>query len=159
MVKIILGFSSVILGASVGGLFANKYKKRLFFFKSLAQFNEDFYGELTFCKNNLLHVLSKKYPSAEFCQTLKAKSDSLINHSSFNLPPLYFLNENERYEIHSYLNSLGISDVEGQLKIVNAHSSIFKSRTEDCALENGKYGTLCKKTGIIAGLIAFIILI
>lgn len=159
MIRVVLACSSLILGFCLGRFFAEKYKKRALFYKSIQKFNEDFCSELSFCKNNLKFMLLKRYQSEEFNQILLKKAESLENKQAFNLQDLTFLNENERYDVDCYFSMLGKSDGNTQLKILNGYALTFKNKFEECVQEQRKYGTLCQKTGLIFGLIAFVMVV
>ena len=55
--------------------------------------------------------------------------------------------------------NLGRSDVTGQTKEIQNFLKRFDDNLAKCATENKKYGSLCIKLGIIAGLFMVVILI
>ena len=157
MIELFLAIVLLTLGGSTGYLFSRKYSKRVRFFRSIYQFNNDFINELGFCKRNLNSILSKKYESDELNEMLEQIKNSFYNNLSQDVSKTGVLKSSEIYDMDNYFSLLGKSDCETQLKILNTYSGIFEQKLKEVTMEQNKYGSLCKKTGIIIGLIAFVI--
>lgn len=157
MIKTLLAINLFVLGSCLGQYFSKKYTKRYVFYKCLKQFNDDFINELGFCKSNLKIVLSKKYQSTELNSILKQQSEQLARNMKLGVGSMNILKTGERKELDEYFLSLGKSDSDTQLKILSIYQKNFEQKVSLMQGEQQKYGTLCKKTGIIVGLIAFVI--
>lgn len=156
-VEILLAICLFLIGSCSGILFSKKYSNRLAFYKSLRQFNCDFLNELSYTKKTIGNVLSKKYVSQAFNELLVSFKLKIGNQNASELKLPKFCNETEIIEINSYFENLGGTDYQTQRNILLSYETNFLKKVQDAIDENAKYGSLLKKTGVVIGLIAFVI--
>lgn len=154
-----LAFCFLIIGSLGGIVISKKYDQRVIFYSCLKQFNIDFLNELTFSKKNIEQILSNNYGFSPFSELLNAKKNQLHFQKkySYNIPN--WINDSESKEIIYYFNSLGKCDCETQKNSLMRYEKIFDEKLCAVKEEKTKYGMLIKKTGVIVGLIAFILMV
>ena len=69
-----------------------------------------------------------------------------------------FLNTSQKSDIIAYFSSIGKSDATSQKELCGAYKEKFGYELSIAANEQAKYSALFKKTGLIVGLAAFVIL-
>lgn len=153
MIKLLLSFGLLVLGASLGIKYSQKYAEKCEFYKSLCDFNEEFYSEIAFYKRGLLKLADHTYMSSAFNDLLKryflpSKKDLIFPH---------FLTEYQKNDLNVYFYKLGTSDFETQLEIYKTFKKKFEFEKDKAYDEQKKYSSVVKKTGLIVGLIGFII--
>lgn len=149
----------------VGYIFSIKYKKRMLFFSSLVMFAQKLDVEINYSrerlkiliegidekgKKNLLGIdknfLAYLAGSEELSQEVLFKNISILKND-------------EKEVVYLFFKSLGRSDVIGQSKEIQSYIKRFEDSSTSAIAENKKYGSLCFKLGIVAGLLAIILLI
>jgi len=151
--KIILAICCLLAGLCSGIKFAEKYTDKYTFYKSLNEFNEDFYGEVNFFRAGISALGKKKYFSESFSRLLNGY---FSKNTTINLPK--FLTDSQKNDITNYFAAIGKSDAETQGEIYRNYSRKFALELQNAAEEQKKYASLCKKTGLLVGLAAFVIL-
>ena len=149
----------------LGWFFSMKYKKREAFFSSLIMFAQKLDVEINFSRERLKKLIetmdekSKKNLfgiDKNFLTYLDGSSE--LSHEAL-FKNIQFLKSEEKETIFLFFKSLGRTDVLSQSKEIANFSKRFDENLATCANENKKYGSLCFKLGIIAGLFVLVVLI
>lgn len=154
MLDIILAVCCIIVGFFSGIKFAEKYTEKFKFYKSICFFNEQLYDEVVFFKNGIPSLKKNDYLSIKF---MKILNEYARGNSISELLPT-FLNVSQKNDISMYFENIGKSDVSTQKQLCVCYKNKFEHELQIAEDEQRKYSSLCKKTGIIVGLIIFIIL-
>jgi len=153
-----LAVCMLIIGYYCGNLFAKKFINRASYFKSFKRFNRDFIAEIGFSQKNLQDILLNEYSFSDFDLTLKSKKIQLTNDNAvLYIPP--YLSDNEKKEIEEYFTRIGTTDLLTQNRVLCEYDKIIDEKSKIAIDEEKKYSTLFKKTGVLVGLIAFIIVV
>ena len=149
----------------VGYLFSLKYKKRQKFFSALIILAEKLDVEINYSRERLkklileFDVAQKK----NLCGIDNNYINYLDGNGELNAESLFknisILKASEKDLIMLFFKNLGRSDVENQSKEIKNYIKRFETLSSACDTENKKYGSLCTKFGIIAGLFLVVILI
>lgn len=154
MIKIITAIGFLLLGIGGGLKFSEKYTEKNKFYKSLCDFNEEFYSEVVFFKKGLTVLARKTYLSSAFNNLIK----SFFTHGVKNLPLPKYLNDYQKSDLYAYFSRIGKSDSQTQVEIYETFKKKFASESCLACDEQKKYSGVCKKMGLFVGLIAFIII-
>ena len=154
MFDVILAVCCLIAGLCAGIKFSERYTEKFKFYKSISIFNERLFTEVTFFRNGIFSLGGADYLSQKFekliCDYLDGKDYAK------DLP--VFLTVAQKSDIIAYFSSIGKSDAMSQKELCNAYKEKFGYELNVAATEQAKYSSLCKKTGLIVGLAAFVIL-
>ena len=151
--KLILAVCCLIAGLCSGIKFSEKYTEKYKLYKSLNEFNEDFYEEVNFFRKGISSLGKKKYLSDTFSRIL---NEYFAENKIEKFPK--FLTETQKNDIVNYFSAIGKSDAETQGEVYRNYSRKFASELQSAGEEQKKYGSLCKKAGLLIGLAAFVIL-
>lgn len=157
MTDIIIALCCLCAGVTVGKMCASKYKERYLFYKSLCNFKNDLYSEVCFFRNSLTDLLKKTYISEAFNKFLQLHLNEENKNNSVD--NLLFLSESEKNDVNLFFDKIGKSDQETQVKLCENFGKRFENAAEVAQSEYKKYGTLYKKTGLIIGIAAFVIIV
>jgi len=152
--NIIIAVCCLVAGIAVGYKFSARYTDKYLFYKSLCVFNERFYSEISFFKKGIQTLKNTSYSSSDFENVLQ--NYDFGRTDKIKLPR--YLNDSQKNDLTEYLSSLGTSDSDTQKVVYEAYRKKFESELLIAGEEQKKYCSVCKKTGLIVGLIAFIIL-
>ncbi len=150
---------------TVGYVFSIKYKRRVQFYSALILFAQKLDVEINFSRERLKKLIEGMDEKTKkslfgldknFLSYLEG-TEELSEEKLFKNCPL--LKSEEKEMVFLFFKSLGRSDVLGQTKEIQNFLKRFDDSLSKCAAENKKYGSLCFKLGIIAGLFAIVILI
>ncbi len=154
-----------VVCVGIGLIFSSKYKKREKFYSALILFAQKLDVEINFSRErlkNLITSIDEKTKSnlagldKNFMHYLNGETELSQNELFKNIQ---FLKNEEKETIFLFFRSLGRSDVLGQSKEIANFTKRFDENLSKCSLENKKYGSLCIKLGVIAGLFMIVILI
>lgn len=148
----------------VGYLMSLRYQRRKKFFDSLIIFADKLSLEINFSRERL-KVLLDNFDANNKKNLLgidKKFSDYLDRQCELDngiFKKADCLKNDEKETILLFLKTLGRSDVENQTKEISNFVARFGEIKSKCDIEQKRYGSLCTKLGIIAGLFLAIILI
>lgn len=148
----------------VGYVMSQKFSKRKKFFDTLIILAEKLSLEINFSRERL-QVLMNNFDEnskknllgidQKFSDFLDKKCD--LDMSIFKNADC--LKPDEKESVLLFLKTLGRSDVENQTKEIANFVSRFAEVKKVCDAEQKKYGSLCIKLGVIAGIFLAIIII
>lgn len=149
----------------VGYFFSLKYKKRQKFFSSLIMLAEKLDVEINYSRERLKKLIQEFDNNQR--KNLMGIENNYLNfldgdeelNSELLFKNISFLKPSEKDLVFLFFKNLGRSDVENQSKEIKSYVKRFEEQSKICDSENKKYGSLCTKLGIIAGLFLVVILI
>lgn len=165
MLKFVLLFLLFVLCATVGYVCSLKYKKRQKFFSSLIMLAEKLDVEINFSRERLKKLIEEIDDSQKknLCNIDQNYIEYLNGSCELGVEQLFknisILKASEKDLILLFFKSLGRSDVENQSKEIQSYVKRFESLSASADSENKKYGSLCTKLGIVAGLFVVVVLI
>ena len=148
-----------------GYLFSMKYKRREQFYHALIMFAQKLDLEINYSREQLKSLIlsmddktKKNLFSLDknFLAYLDGKEE-LSQDKLFS--GCKILKNEEKETIFLFFKSLGRSDALGQSKDIQNFIKRFDESLNACSADNKKYGSLCFKLGIIAGLFMVVVLI
>lgn len=148
-----------------GYMFSLKYKKRHKFFSSLIILAEKLDVEINYSRERLKKLIEEIDPSQKknLCDIDKNYIEYLDGVSELSSQQLFknisILKPSEKDLIMLFFKNLGRSDVENQSREIKSYVKRFETLSASAESENKKYGSLCTKLGIVAGLFVVVILI
>ena len=151
--------------AGVGYLFSMKFKKRVQFYSALIMLAQKLDVEINFSRERLKKLIESVDDKTRknlfevdknFISYLDSEGELDMNKL---LAKCTFLKNDEKEMVYLFFKNLGRSDVTGQTKEIQNFLKRFDDNLAKCTTENKKYGSLCIKLGIIAGLFMAVILI
>ena len=154
MFDIILAVCCLVAGLCAGIKFSERYTEKFKFYKSISIFNERLYTEISFFRNGICSLGNGEYLSQKFEKVVYDYSNG--KDYVADLPA--FLTASQKSDIIAYFSSIGKSDAASQKELYGAYKEKFGYELSTAANEQAKYSALCKKTGLIVGLAAFVIL-
>ena len=149
----------------VGYLFSMKFKKRVQFYLALIMLAQKLDVEINFSRERLKKLIESVDDKTRknlfevdknFISYLDSEGELDMNKL---LAKCTFLKNDEKEMVYLFFKNLGRSDVTGQTKEIQNFLKRFDDNLAKCTTENKKYGSLCVKLGIIAGLLMVVILI
>lgn len=149
----------------VGYLFSMKFKKRVQFYSALIMLAQKLDVEINFSRERLKKLIESVDDKTRknlfevdnnFISYLDSEGELDMNKL---LAKCTFLKNDEKEMVYLFFKNLGRSDVTGQTKEIQNFLKRFDDNLAKCTTENKKYGSLCVKLGIIAGLFMVVILI
>lgn len=149
----------------VGYMFSLKYKKRQAFFSSIIMLAEKLDVEINYSRERLKKLIQEvdEGQKKKLCSIDKNYIAYLDGECELSMETLFknipFLKASEKDLIFLFFKSLGRSDVENQSKEIKSYIKRFETLSSSADSENKKYGSLCTKIGIIAGLFVVVVLI
>ena len=163
--KLLLLVLIACLAIYIGFIFSKKYKKRENFFLALVMLCQKFDVEINYSRQRLKNIFSslddKQKKSLHGIDknflSFIDKESPLDKNFLFN--GINFLKEDEKDVIFMFFKNLGRSDVDSQSKEIRNFQNRFESFSTSAINENKKYGSLCIKLGIVAGLFIVILFI
>ena len=151
--------------AGVGYLFSMKFKKRVQFYSALIMLAQKLDVEINFSRERLKKLIESVDDKTRknlfevdknFISYLDSEGELDMNKL---LAKCTFLKNDEKEMVYLFFKNLGRSDVTGQTKEIQNFLKRFDDNLAKCTTENKKYGSLCIKLEIIAGLFMGVILI
>ena len=149
----------------VGYIFSLKYKRRQKFFSALIMLAEKLDVEINYSRDRLKKLI-QEFDEGQKKHLLgidKNYIQYLDGDEEFKTEVLFkninILKSSEKDLIFIFFKNLGRSDVENQSKEIKNYVKRFEEQSKTCDIENKKYGALCTKLGIVAGLFLVVILI
>ena len=164
MKYILLGILFVIC-TMAGYIFSLKYKRRQRFFSSLIMLAEKLDVEINYSRERLKKLIQEFDLNQK--KNLMGVENNYLNFldgdgeltSELLFKNISFLKQSEKDLVFLFFKNLGRSDVENQSKEIKSYVKKFEDVSKICDAENKKYGSLCTKLGIIAGLFLIVVLI
>lgn len=154
-----------VVCVGIGYIFSMKYKKRVQFYSALILFAQKLDVEINFSRERLKKLIEGMDEKTKknlfgldknFLAYLDG-SEELTEEKLFKNCPV--IKPEEKEMVFLFFKSLGRSDVLGQTKEIQNFLKRFDDSLSKCATDNKKYGSLCFKLGIIAGLFMIVILL
>jgi stage III sporulation protein AB len=156
-INIIAAISAIITGTAAGIYFSSRLKTREIILRELTQVFREMsmlirhralpVGDL-FMELSRYEFISKIGDCGDFRGNWEAVTDSLTE-----------LGESERSIIKSVGLSLGTSDVQGQLSMLEMNSQLLDKHTDEAREQYIKKGRLYRSFGLLAGLFTAILII
>lgn len=149
----------------VGYIFSIKYKRRMQFYSSLILLAQKLDVEINFSRERLKKLIESidEKTKKNLFGVDKNFIDYLGSESGLDANKLFekcsFLKADEKEMVFLFFKNLGRSDITGQTKEIQNFLKRFDDNLTKCTAENKKYGSLCLKLGVIAGLFLAVILI
>ena len=167
MYKLIAAVSAFVFCVFAGRYFSGKKGKKVAFYLSLCNFNGNYIKEMNFSRRPLKELLSKSYVSQNFNELLSFVKQKIFNENLSDLSGALAgrwqnglnLSEGDITEIEEYFSMLGKSDASSQIDECGRYKNYFEQNLAESEKGDKTLGTLYNKLGIIAGLIAFVIVI
>ncbi len=165
MLKFVLLFLLFMICVAVGYMCSLKYKKRQKFFSSLIILAEKLDVEINFSRERLKKLIEEVDISQKknLCNIDQNYIEYLDGSCELSMEQLFknisILKPSEKDLILMFFKNLGRSDVENQSKEIKSYVKRFESFSASADTENKKYGSLCTKLGIVAGLFIVVILV
>ena len=158
LTEILLAVCCLTAGLCVGIKFSEKYTEKYKFYKSLCEFNEEFYSEVVFFRKGIRTLADRPYQSTPFEKLLKAFiSKNQSSSAELSYPP--FLSESQRAGLIAYFDALGKTDAATQSELYENSKKKFVSELSVAENEQFRYSSVCRKTGLIVGLIVFVLIV
>lgn len=158
-IKILAGVMLLISGMLTGTFLGNKYKKRRNFFNDFLSFSQALCTDITFLQKPLPQILNGFNCKSDFNRCLRDFGDNIENPDDINLSVYNYLKQDEKNLLINFFCSLGKSDCETQLEIINKSAAQAETIYKDCTAEQKKYVPLYAKLGFFAGAVIFIIIL
>jgi len=165
MIKYVLLGMLFCVCVFVGYMFSLKYKRRQRFFSSIILFAEKLDVEINYSRERLKKLILEFDVSQKknLCGIDENYIDYLDGKGELTSASLFknisILKASEKDLLLLFFKNLGRSDVENQSKEIKGYIKRFETLSSASDTENKKYGSLCTKFGIIAGLFLVVILI
>ncbi len=150
---------------AIGFFMSLKYKRRENFYSALIMFAQKLDVEINFSRERLKKLIedmdekNKKNLFGLDKNFLAYLGGSAELSQSELFKNIQFLKPEEKETVFLFFRSLGRSDVLGQSKEIANFSKRFDDSLGKCAAENKKYGSLCVKLGVVAGLFLLVIML
>lgn len=150
---------------AIGYAFSAKYKKRMLFYSALILLAQKLDVEINFSRERLKKLIESvdEKTKKNLCGVDRNFSLYLDSESGLDSDKLFekcsFLKPDEKEMVFLFFKNLGRSDIAGQTKEIQNFLKRFDDNLIKCTAENKKYGALCLKLGVIAGLFLAVILI
>ena len=154
MFDVLLAVCCLVAGLCAGIKFSERYTEKFKFYKSISAFNERLFSEVVFFRNGICALGNEKYLSQKFEKVVSDYTNGKDYASS--LPA--FLTAAQKSDVIAYFSNIGRSDAVSQKELCSAYKEKFSYELNIAADEQAKYSALCKKTGLMVGLAAFVIL-
>lgn len=150
---------------AIGYAFSIKYKRRVQFYSALIMLAQKLDVEINFSRERLkklIETIDEKMKRDLFGVD-KNFIAYLDSEGQLDMNKLFekcsFLKVEEKEMVFLFFKNLGRSDITGQTKEIQNFLKRFDDNLTKCTAENKKYGALCLKLGVIAGLFLAVILI
>ena len=150
---------------AIGFFMSLKYKRRENFYSALIMFAQKLDVEINFSRERLKKLIedmdekNKKNLFGLDKNFLAYLGGSAELSQSELFKNIQFLKPEEKETVFLFFRSLGRSDVLGQSKEIANFSKRFDDSLGKCSAENKKYGSLCVKLGVVAGLFLLVIML
>ena len=131
--------------------------ERTNFYKALSEFNSDFFSSVNFNQEDLTTLLKQDYNQEDFQKTLNSIIERFNSNQSIYLPN--YLATREKNELLHYFLQIGSVDARTQIELLKRYERIFEKKNNECLTLEKQEGALCKKMGVIIGIIIFIIVV
>ena len=150
--NVLIGIILFVICVSIGVIISKNYEKKRKFFEELDNFNKKLEVEVSYKKSSIIDIINEY--NGQIKILLKTK---FIDNQKIDKNKIDFLKENEIEFLNEYFNSIGISESESQIKVINANSKIIQEYRTKAKINEEKLKPLCVKLGFFAGLILFIL--
>jgi len=154
-----------IMVTCLGVYFSFKYIKRKNFFNALLDFCDNLEANINFLQNGLKQILESYSNShnTELNNLVSIMKDELNLNNKITLEnwqnPTTYLKPNEREQIVSFFNKLGMTDCETQVNTIKKFRAIISMKAKNCTKDYEMKGKLYVNLSIMLGVAIFIILL
>ena len=153
-VGVIAGFSYI------GICIRNHLSKRELFYTSLISFIEQFVINVNFIQLNFIECLDRECEkNNELSKVFSYFKDVYINGNKRQVLKHQYLSEKELLDVFDCLNSIGATDCENQIVILQGFKIRFEQKREECKVLNTKYSGLAVKMSILTGCLVVLLLL
>ena len=151
--KIFLLLVIAILIVYIGVQIRAYYRRREKILNDIIQFCNIFENDLRFNRNSVSQIVKDNISKfdKEFAKVLEA----YISHGK--ITECKFLNKKEQDLLEKFLNSLGKSDEEGEIRNLNNYRTELMRVKEEGLADCKKYGDLSIKMSVIIGALVLVI--
>lgn len=156
MLKAILCVCAFGLCVVVALLLTRRYRQRKEFFYSLNLFNERLVNEVSYLRAPLSKFIGRYAFGGDFQKMLNEKTKGDFAQENYDYP---YLSADERKFLGDYFRLIGKSDASSQRAYLCAVRVEIAERRHTAEEEYRKYLSLYCKLGVLAGLIAVILIV
>lgn len=154
--KIFIGIVVIIVGTLAGYLFSDKYVKRRVFYENFEEFNKKLLNNISFTQDSLKKIVSESgEQKTDFYKKLYTK----IIFKEKTLAEFKYLKKDESSFFSDYLDTIGTSDRDTQLKFLNTAAAKIDDYLKTAKSDEKKYRFMFIKLGFFFGLLAFILIL
>ena len=151
MIKFLILLLIIVLSGLIGFVVSNYYKNRVTLYYELIKMITNFKSEIFFLQTNFKTLLERQTYG-------KYVNMVLQNYLKNGQASIALLKSKETQELTMCLNSIGKSDVDGEIKNLNYYDGVFNEKYLETKNFYDKYGSLIIKLSIIAGALIAVIL-
>lgn len=157
-VKWLLSAVFVVLCTFLGYKFSERYRLRKKYYAGFYAFNKRMIDEMCFSRNSLLKIIEDFQSEEVFCRVLGEYRISLQTEQKFDCDNIWFLNEEEKKETTEFFSLLGKSDAFTQMNFLKSYEGKLKEQASLTASEEKKFVSMFIKLGVLAGILAAILI-
>lgn len=152
--NIFLGLIVLTACTFIGYLLSKKFTKRKKFFSDFNTFNNLLIKEVAFSQTTIAKLVQNFSCSGDFIDCV----DNFYKKNNITVKDNY-LNADEIEFLTNYLNTIGASDKDSQIKYLDGALKVLDKMLNDSTNDEKRYRNLYIKLGFLFGLMAFIIIL
>lgn len=153
MIKLILIILILLVSVAIGLTIKNFFSTKYNIYVDFKDIIQSIKSEISFLKTDKRTLLKKQ------CCKNKHAQEFLNDYIKLGQAETMFLTSNENLRLNEFLDSIGKSDVDGELMSLKYYENLIN---KDCQVQEeklNKYGNFSVKLAIIIGTLISIILI
>ena len=165
MIKIALLISLFAMCSYLGFSVGNTYLEKQRFYEDLLNFCQLLKNEISFLKTDIISIISKTTYTSKLNNILFDVSNVLISTENFSSTDLNddfdkysFLSEQDKKMLCDIFSNLGKLSYEEQIGRIEYNIESIDQCLKQIDQKNSKIVPMCKKMGIIVGLLVCIVL-
>lgn len=143
----------------LGYKFSERYRLRKKFYSGFYAFNKKMIDEISFARNSLPKIIDDFHSEETFHNILQEYKLSLQNGDKLNCEKVWFLSEEEKKETEEFFSLLGKSDAFTQMNFLKTYEGKLKDLSAATAAEEKKFVSMYVKLGVLAGILALILIL
>ena len=152
--------TAVFLGSAVGLYKSARLKQRSEQLSELCSILRDIQTEIRCNKTELFKIIEKFSHRSQFLKNIsdclpETPFDSVWNVETMRLP----LSDDDKTIILSVGKSLGRSDAQGQIAMLEANGQLLRDSLETARKEEEKKGKMYRRVGMLIGLLVAVIIL
>lgn len=151
----------IIVGFGYIGLCVRSHlNKREALYRSVITFIDQFIVNVNFLQVNFIECLNKECTKGgELSEIFKYYKQKFIDRMEVNRFKSVILTESEALEIFDCLNSIGTTDAENQIALLQGYKIKFAEKLATCTEYTNKYSSLAVKMSVIVGCLIVLIFV